>query len=219
MKHILIVFITLFVFVLLLVVSESSAQNFTVGFDGGPIGRVFGESKQWNTGYTIGGHIFYNMTSIWSIGGIASYNSQTPNEKEVIAARSRDAYWTCSGSSSFFEVAPSIRYTLPNKTNDWANLFGQAGIGFVKMDVDANAQSSTTEVVGEDDQGDPITQTVVTDDPMGKSGNYLGLNIGGGVALTQMGKRFELSALFHLILTENKATKLFKLNLSMGFLK
>ena len=194
-------------FVIFITVGISYAQEMSFSANGGISNPVGDGSEYWNLGVSIGGNLFRSVSPNFSFGGRVAYNRWTPDEDkllESVAGIDPGISWDISGSATIIELVPSIRLLAPMGENQSASIFGQLGLGYFLLNMNAEVKGSylgTTHEVS-----------------MDESESEVGLSVGGGLAIGEKGRtQFEILPLYHIIFTEDETTKYFSVSLGVIF--
>jgi len=184
--------ILLVLFFYLISFCNAEATSFHV--DGG-ISKVLGEaSDSYNMGFSVGLNMFHPVSNNISLGGRFAYNRWTPDVSDL------EGVTDVSGSESITEIVPTIRFTNAKP------LFFQLGFGYFLWDMDVTIKQKYTR---------GITTYIITNNWEGSNEEF-GLSLGPGLTLgEEESSHFDIFPLYHIIFTEDEATKYFSLNLGV----
>jgi hypothetical protein len=184
-------------------IAAAGAQQLRIGVDGG-IARFTDEtSSGWNTGYSLGGHIFLLPTPMVQIGLRLAYDHWSPQNGIIINGLPGGAVdLTSSGKFSNTEIVPTIRLASAMAASP-LNFFGQAGAGLYLYN--SNVTVSGTE------SGNSFSVSTTTTE----SGNF-GVNLGGGLSVgKQSSLAIELFPLYHWVFHGSTTVQYFTLSLAV----
>jgi hypothetical protein len=181
----------------------AAAQHLRIGVDGGLARFTDETSSGWNTGYSLGGHIFFLPTPMVQVGLRLAYDHWSPQNGIIINGLPGGAVdLTSSGKFSNTEIVPTIRLATAMSAMP-LNIFGQAGAGLYLYNSNVTVSGTSS--------GNSFSVSTTT----ANNGN-LGVNLGGGASVgKQSSLAVELFPLYHWVFHGSTTVQYFTLSLAV----
>jgi hypothetical protein len=183
--------------------TTAGAQHLRIGVDGGLARFTDETSSGWNTGYSLGGHIFFLPMPMVQVGLRLAYDHWSPQNGIIINGLPGGAVdLTSSGKFSNTEIVPTIRLATAMSAMP-LNIFGQAGAGLYLYNSNVTVSGTSS--------GNSFSVSTTT-----ASNGNLGVNLGGGVSVgKQSSLAVELFPLYHWVFHGSTSVQYFTLSLAV----
>lgn len=185
--------------------AAAGAQHVRVGVDGGFARFTDETSSGWNTGYSVGGHVFFLPMPMVQVGLRLAYDRWSPKNGIIVNGLPGGAVdLTSSGNFSNTEIVPTLRLASAMSGSP-LNFFGQAGAGLYLY-------NSNVTVSGTSNRNSFSVSATTTE-----NGNF-GVNLGGGLSVgKQSFLAIELFPLYHWIFHGSRTVQYFTTSLAVVF--